>query len=320
MLEHSYTSSSDMKKIIYKLVQACGFFIILYIILMFAVALSTYFTPVLEKNIFTSPSVEARQYERTIDLDKWLKTKTEGPKGLMLGSSSMYANLDPVILGEQTGIDFFCAANSCQTITNSEYILEYCLNNTDKIDYLFLGIDPVVWHFDGHESSVEWIANSYNLRQSCSFKMAFCSADYLLWIYYTYFTIKNLMPFKKQYPDPTKGSGYEYRKGSLCFPDTDPQELVKEMKYAADMSESNYSSLQKIITICKSNNIELRLYLPKLLYTEPNRTFLNSIDAVIIDATTAPVDTSLYRDNHHLRCGGTKAYTIYTAEAFNKQR
>lgn len=308
-----------MKRLLKRILLFAGFFVVFYLVIMFVVASTTPFNADIEKFVFTNPTEVGSNYERTIELDGWISSKhNAGTAGLILGSSTLYRNVDPQILSEKTGIDFFCAASSNQCLANSLYILEYCLSTGKKIDHLFLGVDHVLWNLDGLECSTDWIVNNYRPQRKYIFQMAAYANHYLSWIYYTYFIIKRSLPYTKDYlePDPYYD---EYRgKGFVCSNDQRETRNMQADIPMQTMSRNNHEALEKIIAICKEKNILVTLYVPKILNSNLDRNFLNTIDAEKVDATMAPVYDSFFYDNYHLRCAGTVPYTLWIAEEFNR--
>lgn len=308
-----------MRKVFFKILQFSAFLLATCFVLILVVASSTAFTPYFEKLLFTHVALNGDNYARTQDLSKWLKQQdTNRKRALMLGGSTIFGNINPNILTDKTGVDFFCAASNGQPFVNSLYILEHCINEGGKPDFLFLGIDHMLWDITGVECSFDWVVNNPSPNRKYVFNMVKHADDYTLWVYYPYFVIKRMLPFTKEYFEKKPYNDEYAGKGFSCYDDKRPQERLLSVVPSKIMSTSNWNAFNKIVEICKQENIRLILFVPKFLNYTPDTRRFTALDAVMINATTMELDSTSYYDNSHLRCRGTTPYTLWIAEEFNK--
>gem|GEM_PF-3960967 len=305
-----------MKKVLYRLIQFSGFFLLFCLVLIVLVSYTTPFTPYFEKMLLVNPYEMGENYERAKELDVWLESNNdtaENGNGIMLGASTIFSNINPYILGEQTGIDFFCAASNGQPPISSLQLLKYCISTDKKIDFLFMGVDHILWDFGSNECTSEWVVNNYKPGRKYVFDMVRTTDDYTVWVYFAYFSIKRLLPGTKDEFTPKEGNDVYMGKGFTCCDDTRPSKKIMPEVAHKTMSEENHRALTEIIKICRENNIEIRLFIPGFLNYKPDIVFIETFGAPYIDATPAVLDSTYYYDNWHLYCSGTTAYSYNVA-------
>lgn len=307
-----------MKRTILNITGFTVFFIAFYSMVMLLIAVSTVFTFDVEKFFFKYLHFGSYNDQRAIELDHWLAEDKGQTTGLITGSSSICLNINPHILTDNTGIDFFMAGNDGQPISISLTLLKYCLGSGKKIDYFILGIDPVAWNMKDEGSALEWIVTHPDPYKRHLFEMAINSGSRKIAIIYSYLLVKRLLPFSKYlYTPPSThthyiGKGYgcsQMDRAKIPFEDSVHQRIIKPI---------NYNSALEIIQICRENNIKLIMLKPKLVNFYGKADTLDKTGAIVIDANAAPVDTSLYFDNYHMYCDGGTVYSQWIAGEINK--
>ncbi len=305
-----------MRRLLYRILLFSGFFAIFLLVFMALIAYSTKYSPAVEKYLFPQPGLWGGTYQRSQELDVWLKnTENDSLSGLLLGGSTVYRNIDPYILSEKTGIDFFNAGSNSQALANSLVLLQHCVNSGKPIQYLVVSVDHVLWDNSGLESSSDWITNNHNPSAGYTFNMAAIARTHLLWLSYAYLRVKQYVPGSYIYVDTTLRGEVYAGKGFVCSSDQTPRKLEVKVPIP-EMSPKNYNALLEIMRICKERNITLTFFNPKLLNAEYDVSVIKQLDGKILDAATAPVDAALFYDNYHLYCRGTALYTEWIADEF----
>lgn len=307
-----------MKKTIIHIIRYLVFFIAFYSIVMLLIATSTAFTFDVEKFFFKTVHISSYNGQRAQQLKEWLAEDTQRPAGIILGSSSICLNVNPYVLGNNTGIDFFMAGNEGQPISNSLNMLQYCLRSGKKPKYVLLGIDHLVWDFKDEGAALEWMITDSNPYQKHLLEMAVDAHSSEVAMIYSYLLLKKLLPFSKYYYKAPPSYTHYIGKGYICS-----SKDREKLQFSATVddrtfSTNNYNAANEIINTCKANDITLILLKPKLINYNGRNDTLDNKGVPVIDASEAPVDTSLYFDNYHMYCEGGTVYSQWIAEEINK--
>ncbi|MCB0699980.1 MAG: hypothetical protein H6551_01725 [Chitinophagales bacterium] len=300
-------------KNILKFVLVLPLFYLAYLLL---VACSTIFTLKIEALTFTNTKTAGSNYQRTIDLDKWI-AKTSKNKGLILGSSTAYKNINPYVLSERTGVDFFNNGSSSQCIFESAYLLDYVLENTE-IEYLLLETFPGAWDMVGYETATDWVVNNYKPQRAYVFNTVKHANSLNLWLFYSYFYVKRSIPYTKDYlhyspdEDNYKGLGFAYTR------DSEFERVNSTYKSYDTISPLNKRSLERIINICREKNIKLILVMAKIFNADINKTILTQYDVPLIDCNNFQIDSTYYYDSHHMYGRGTDSFSRWLGDEFNQ--
>ncbi len=307
-----------MKRTILNITRFTVFFIAFYSVVMLLIAASTAFTFEVEKFFFKTVHISSYNGQRSAHLKEWLAADTESPTGLILGSSSICLNVNPYVLSNNTGIDFFMAGNDGQPISNSLNMLQHCMRSGKKLDYVLLGIDHLVWDFKDEGAALEWMITDTNPYQRHLLEMAIDAHSSQVAMIYSYLLLKKLLPFSKYYYKAPPSYTHYIGKGYICS--SKEREKIPFSAQIGDrtFSANNYDAANKIINMCKANNITLILLKPKLINYYGRNDTLDGKQVPVIDASKAPVDTALYFDNYHMYCDGGTVYSQWIAEEINK--
>lgn len=302
-----------MKKVFLKIAQFVSFLVAFLMLFVFLVATSTSFTSYFEELFFASATRIGDNYQRIRDFDKWIEEKRSDRKyGLMLGGSTIFSNIDPHILSAGTGIDFFCAGSNSQTLPNSKYILQHCISSGKKIDFLFLGVDHMLWDMKGRESTADWVINNYQPARKYILQMVLHEGGSRIWLNYIYCLVKRMLPYTKEYFGTADNHSYS-GKGFSCYTDERPCTILPAVP-RKEMSAEYKEAFRNITEICRKENITLILFVPRFINYQPDITPFRNTDALLIDASTMQLDNKYYYDNYHLYCSGTKPYTQWIAD------
>lgn len=309
-----------MKRLLYRIIFFAGFFTVFLLVVMMLIAYTTKYTAVVEKYCFPQPGLWGGTYQRSQHLDEWLKSSnSDSLNGLLLGGSTVYRNINPYILTEKTGVDFFNAGSNSQALANSLVLLKYCVRSGKHIHHLVISVDHVLWDNSGLESSSDWTVNNYNPSAGYTFDMVSTARTHLLWISYLYLRVKQHTPGAHRYIDTALRGEVYVGKGFVCS-SNETQRNVEAKVPVPEMSRKNLNALNEIVRICKEKNITLTFFNPKLLNTEYDLSVIEQQGARVIDAAAAPIDASLFYDNYHLYCKGTDFYTEWIADKFIQLR
>lgn len=293
-----------MKKLVTNILTFSCCFLCFYFCVNIFIAASTSFSPAVENKLLKYAKVTKTTEQKIYDLEQWLQKDSAKETGIILGSSTAYMNINPQVITDETGVDFFNCGTSSQTITHSAVILKYILDK-HKPDYLLLDVYPGMWDTEITETPMEWAVNHPHPYHIFIFRLVAGEKSVGLWNHYLYSLIKRCLPFANY---KNTNSLAEYMgKGHVCLNETLAMKNDITRIYTS-MSASNKEALEEIQGICNSNDIELFILLPKPLNAEVNKEVLKKVSAVIIDAEEF-VDRSYYRDYDHMHCDGAARFS-----------
>lgn len=275
------------------------------------IALSTNWTPRFELQYFGHRTHWGSSLERVAEFEKWSRTNSHVPKGLILGSSTAYRNINPHILSEQTHINWFNYGSSNQSPQISYYLLEQALQQTN-LDYILLDIYGPVASNNGLESAFDLIYNS-ELAATKKMDLLRHYSDVRLWLRFGYFYTKKILPCNKHIVYDTTNGAY-LKKGFVC---TDQAALLTYPKKQKKSKIAEIDVLEDIVQLCKSKGVKLviniapsldkRYYAPKVL--KKNWLIYNhEIN-----------DPSWFYDTHHMTCDGANKYSQLIGEKLAQQ-
>lgn len=138
------------------------------------IALSTNYTEIFEKYTFGNTDSNGFTHNRTLDFSNWISKK--GKKGLILGSSTAYRNINPTILSSND-MEWFNLGSSLQTPDISLILLEHMLNKY-KVEAVLFDYYPDIIEYNNFESTMDLIKNGnlstqlkYQLAKNCRFNV-----------------------------------------------------------------------------------------------------------------------------------------------------
>lgn len=314
ILKSLFISNFKMRHFIINSIKYFGFFCLFCIGYYLCVAASTAVTPSIETRLITCAGNYGYNFKRTKDLDTWLNNNNEQPKGIVLGASTAYKNIDPHVLSTKTGINFFNAGSSSQCLVHSASILQYITEQTD-IKYLIIESYPGIWEYSSAEGSMDWVVNNYKPQRSFVLDMVKHTNNIKLWNYWVYFSLKRSLPFTQDHLlcSPTqsiyKGDGFVYTPESIVRKNTTHESY-------SEMSDENKDALRKITAICKEKNISAVLLMAKVFNADIDNSSLQDFGIPIIDGNHFNIDSSYYYDSHHMYGRGTDSFSKWVAKEF----
>lgn len=299
-----------MLKLLKNVLAFALFFAAFYFVLLLIIALSTTFTYKAENFMYKYSRISENELRKITEFYDWLEEEDSTEKGIILGSSTAYKNIDPAILTQKTGIDFFNCGTDAQHIAFSEKILRY-VTEDHKINYLLLDVVPVLWENDSQESAIKWAAhNSYPYK---SFKMVAAENNITLWYYYFYFLMKRMIPSAKYAMEAPLPNWVYKGKGHLCIDNATNINYVNPEKYNK-ISTANIRALNRIAGICRDRNIKLIVSIPKVLNGDIDEKLVEVEGACFINAEDYSIDSFYLRDSHHMSCNGAARYSQWLGD------
>ena len=148
-----------MRQFLKKLLKTLLAFVLLIWVGLVLIALSTHFTLQLEQKSFGHMTHWGSSFARIDEFENWAHQKPTKARGLIIGSSTAYRNINPHLLSKATNIDWFNYGSSGQPPKISYFLLQDAFKKT-KLDYVLLDIYPAVIALEGLESAHDLIYNS----------------------------------------------------------------------------------------------------------------------------------------------------------------
>jgi len=301
-----------MARLLKNILSLALFFVVFYTALLFAVILSTQFTFKAEELLFKYNRLSDTHARRLQEFYKWLNKESTSKKGLILGSSTAYMNIDPMQLTEKTGVDFFNCGTSSQSIVLSEKILKDVVQNS-KIDYLLLDVLPEIWTSSSLESSVIWVGHTPYPYSRSVLQIVKNENNVNLWNQYLYLLLKRQFSFSKYDVKPEQPDKVYKRKGYVYGKDAVRTEISTFNNYDK-ISAENAGALKNIVSICKNKNIKLIISIPKVLNADIDESLVRISGTCLINAENFYVDSIYLKDSYHMFYTGSIKYSEWLGD------
>ena len=298
-----------MKLFLQKILLFFGMFFSLLFTMYIVVSLSTKKTNMLELITFGNNYEWGSNYQRSFDFKKWINNKpTNHKSGLIIGSSTAYRNINPMILTQQTDVDWFNVGSSSQSMDVSLVLLKYALKKR-PIDYVILDLYSCIWNEEYIETRYDWVKNGIGTIDMYP-QLVFQNTSLKLINQALYRSIKSALD-GKDYVNSDNFNGTYLGKGFVCSNKVTPlkQPLDTSSRFIIDYENP---LLQKIVSVCKENNIRLILNISPVLgevYETKNFTASQNIYFLQNDYFSQHNQFHLFYDSHHLTCEGSKIYS-----------
>ena len=128
-----------MRQFVRKILQTLVAFVLFILVGLILIALSTNFTFKLEQKSFGHMTHWGSSFARIDEFENWAGQKPTKARGLIIGSSTAYRNINPHILQDRSHIDWFNYGSSGQPPKISYFLLQDAFKKT-KLDYVLLDI------------------------------------------------------------------------------------------------------------------------------------------------------------------------------------
>ena len=274
------------------------------------IALSTNWTLQYEYNYFGHRTHWGSSLERVNEFEHWADQKALQPKGLIIGSSTAYRNLNPHLLSDQTPINWFNYGSSNQSPNMSYFLLQQAFTRT-KLDYVLLDIYGPIARHNGLEAAFDLIYNS-ELNWWQKTKLLWRYPNTKLWLRYGYFYTKKILPCPT-YIIKDSTNGTYLKKGFVCSNQPALQHYNEDQN-AKKIPE--IPELQQIAKLCHANGAKLILNIsPSLDGDFRLPSAFKKYPIIYIKQFNNPQH---FYDSHHMTCEGANLYSKIVSEKIQK--
>ncbi len=294
-----------MKFFLFNLTKLLIIFVLSSLTLSLFVAITTYWTPKIENLTFGHISNWGNTYERSLDFKNWNKLSNK-PKGVILGSSTAYRNINSTILTQQTNINWFILGSNAQSPPVSLILFKNLIEKTNP-DYIIIDIYGGVYENNGRESAYDLINNS-TFPLSLKLKLFTLVPNYhslqILIYRYLHEKIKGNLFIRK------KKSNGKYIKGGSTFTPYKRFEIDKNDKLKFSRIKIN-KELRYIINYCDKKSIIVIINISPIIGRK--QIYEIDYDKVIVNDDFNHRN-DLFYDDHHMHGKGSVEYTKKLAE------
>jgi hypothetical protein len=297
-----------MSQFVRKILQTLVAFVLFILVGLILIALSTNFTLKLEQKSFSHMTHWGSSFARIEEFENWAGQKPTKARGLIIGSSTAYRNINPHILQDRSHIDWFNYGSSGQPPKISYFLLQDAFKKT-KLDYVLLDIYPKVIALEGLESAHDLIYNS-RLHPWLKTQLVVRYPNTKLLLRYLYFYTKRIIPSKAHIIyDPTNGT--YTGKGFVCS----NQPGLNKFKAARRVQKvPDFQTLHDIAALCKANCAQLILNInPELGKSFRLAPIYRGFKVITSPNFQNPIH---YYDSHHMTCEGANLYSEGVAMKF----
>lgn len=299
-----------MRRFLTKILQFALLFLSCIWLCLALIALSTNWTLQYEYKYFGHRTHWGSSLERVAEFEHWAAQKSKQAKGLIVGSSTAYRNMNPHILSDQTHINWFNYGSSNQSPKMSYYLLEQALQQT-HLDYVLLDIYGPIVNNDGLEAAFDLVYNS-DLASWQKTKLLWHYPNVQLWLRYGYYYTKNLLPCPT-YIIKDSTNGTYLKKGFVC---SKQPALSSEPQPKSQQQIPNFDELPMIAKLCQANGARLILNIaPSLKESYHLPPDFKKYHIIHIKQFNNP---SHFYDTHHMTCEGAKLYSEIMSEKIQK--
>ena len=302
-----------MRRFLTKLLQFVLLFLSCIWLCLALIALSTNWTLQYEYKYFGHRTHWGSSLERVAEFEHWAEQNAQQPKGLIIGSSTAYRNINPHILSEQTHINWFNYGSSNQSPKMSYYLLEQALQQT-HLDYVLLDIYGPIVNNDGLEAAFDLVYNS-DLASWQKTKLLWHYPNTKLWLRYGYFYTKKMLPCPT-YIIKDSTNGTYLKKGFVCSNQPALPYYNKVQKHQKAQQIPDFPELPMIAKLCQANGTKLILnFSPSLDGDFRLPSSFKKYPLIQIKAFHNPQH---FYDSHHMTCEGANLYSKRIIEKIQK--
>ena len=302
-----------MRRFLTKLLQFVLLFLSCIWLCLALIALSTNWTLQYEYKYFGHRTHWGSSLERVAEFEHWAEQKSKQEKGLIIGSSTAYRNMNPHLLSDQTHINWFNYGSSNQSPKMSYYLLEQALQQT-HLDYVLLDIYGPIVNNDGLEAAFDLVYNS-DLASWQKTKLLWHYPNVQLWLRYGYSYTKNLLPCPT-YIIHDSTNGTYLKKGFVCSNQPALQHYNKVQKHQKAQQIPDFPELQQIAKLCLANGTKLILNISPSL--DGDFRLPSSFKKYPLIQIKAFHNPQHFYDSHHMTCEGANLYSTRIIEKIQK--
>lgn len=286
-------------------------FILSILVGLVLIALSTNLTLKLEQKSFGHMTHWGSSWERITEFEKWATSPSAKSRGLIIGSSTAYRNLNPYIFESHTAVNWFNYGSSGQSPAISLTLLQHAFERC-HFNYVVFDIYGPVVQLEGLESAHDLIYNS-KLDFWLKTKLVCGYPEGKLWLRYLYFYTKQLVPSSAYVIEDPKNGTY-LKKGFVCS----NQPALKQYKKAPKRYKvPDFPELYEIAALCKAHGAKLILnFTPQLGKIQKLHPAYKSFYQMKHPEFCARPD--LFYDTSHMTCEGANLYSEQVAQQLKK--
>lgn len=285
-------------------------FILSILVGLVLIALSTNLTLKLEQKSFGHMTHWGSSWERITEFEKWATSISAKPRGLIIGSSTAYRNLNPYIFESHTAVNWFNYGSSGQSPAISLTLLQHAFERC-HFNYVVFDIYGPVVELEGLESAHDLIYNS-KLDFWLKTKLVCGYPEGKLWLRYLYFYTKKLVPSSAYVIEDPKNGTY-LKKGFVCS----NQPALKQYKKAPKRYKvPDFAELSEIAAHCKAHGSKLILNISPSL--EGSFSLPAAFKKYPIIQVKSFHNPAHFYDTHHMTCEGANLYSEQVAQQLKK--
>ncbi len=268
----------------------------------YLIAINSNKYPKLEQYTFGLTNNFGKTYQRTKDFQNWESQKTI-KRGIILGSSTAYRNINTNILDSFTNVQWFNLGSTSQTLSISFELLKYA-NRNKNINIVFLDIYIPLLTNNGQECALDLIKNStFPLKTKINIvqKANKNSSIFKQLIYREIKKTNHHNHVLDNYSNDTylnKGFVINNNPSKFC--------TNKEIQ----VLKVDYNNFKPIINYCEQHKIKLFINFAPIINTRYNQN--SSLNTSIIynqDFITSKTKQNSFYDSHHMTVIGSYLYT-----------
>jgi hypothetical protein len=269
-----------------------------------AVAISTNFTPRLETQLFGQTNEWGNSYNRITDFKSWEKSLSNGPKGIILGSSTAYRNINPFILDDVTKMNWFNLGSSSQSPVVSLALLKQITESpSHDISFVLFDVSVPVIDNNGYESVFDLITNS-KLEVSHKLELFSIEPSLKMLNHLIYRSVKASLS-GRDYLIKNQSNGEYLGKGFTCSPSANTEFHLSDFESGVQSLRMT-QEINEIIELCKEEKIQLIINVSPVL-NHTTRIEIRSDNIITNDEFND--STAIYFDALHFNCKGSAVYS-----------
>jgi hypothetical protein len=241
----------------------------------------------------------------------WESQNSKLPKGIILGSSTAYRNINTDALMKKTSINWFNLASSSQTPEISSLIIRRIVKDTN-IKFVILDIYGELSNVNSYESIFDLINNSrFNIKDKLNLLLIDPNPKLMDIIIYR--KIEE-MTSGRLLRTPSGHNGIYLKNGSTYSNQKKNKFPQHDLKFKL-LEINNNESIKEIIKYCSEKDIKLIINIAPILFTNQ----YSKIDyPYIIFNDELNIANKLFYDSHHMIGEGSIQYSKILGNKINQ--
>jgi hypothetical protein len=278
----------------------------------FLIFSTTYFTPNFEKSTFNHIIPSGNSYDRSNDFNLWEKSKIAGDRGIILGSSTAYRNINTDTLSALTKINWFNLGSSSQTPSISLILLKNIEKST-PVKFILFDLNETIIELSPEESCRDLIQNSM-FSAAIKFELFLLSPNTGTFDQLCFRLMKQISNGKIFIGEPDKADGKYLKNGSTFTQRKSISYKLDESKIETQIIKAS-EEINKIIKFCTEKKIDLYLNVAPVF---GKKSLLKISYSKVIINDELFNSNNLFYDTYHMHGLGSILYTKNLASKINK--